>query len=169
MKQLQKSLFDFDQTGAVCEEVEQYLSVPEFTLSLNFKKHSRSKFCIHCSQDIEKICRNILQDDINWREHFIMLTLSTKHNVINFCRLSIGAIDKTLCDTRVVLQFALACNATSIILCHNHPSGSVQPSRQDEALTTRIKSACSFFDINVLDHIVIGETGYYSFMDEGLL
>jgi DNA repair protein RadC len=67
------------------------------------------------------------------------------------------------------LKKALENDAVSIILCHNHPSGSLKPSRADEQLTAKIKEAASYFDISVLDHIIVSEEGYYSFADEGLL
>jgi len=56
-----------------------------------------------------------------------------------------------------------------VILCHNHPSGSLKPSRADEALTFKIKEAARYFDIRVMDHIIVSESGYYSFADEGIL
>jgi len=67
------------------------------------------------------------------------------------------------------LKKALEEDAVSIILCHNHPSGSLKPSRADEQLTLKIKEAAKYFDINVLDHIIVSEEGYYSFADEGIL
>jgi DNA repair protein RadC len=67
------------------------------------------------------------------------------------------------------LKKALEEDAVSIILCHNHPSGSLKPSRADEQLTLKIKEPAKYFDINVLDHIIVSEEGYYSFADEGIL
>jgi DNA repair protein RadC len=58
-------------------------------------------------------------------------------------------------------------DAVSIILCHNHPSGNLRPSRADEEITTKIKNAAKYFDITVLDHIIVSTDGYYSFADEG--
>jgi len=60
-------------------------------------------------------------------------------------------------------------DAVNIILCHNHPSGSLKPSRADEELTAKIKEASSYFDIKVLDHIIVSEEGYFSFADRGIL
>jgi DNA repair protein RadC len=72
-------------------------------------------------------------------------------------------------DPRVILKRALEEDAVSLILSHNHPSGSLKPSRADEALTIKIKEAASLLDIRVIDHIIVSEEGYYSFADEGLL
>jgi DNA repair protein RadC len=72
-------------------------------------------------------------------------------------------------DPRVILKRALEEDAVSLILCHNHPSGSLKPSRADEELTRKIKEAATYFDIKVLDHLIVSEDGYYSFADEGIL
>jgi DNA repair protein RadC len=67
------------------------------------------------------------------------------------------------------LKKALEQDAVSLILCHNHPSGNLKPSRPDEELTFKIKEAAKYFDIKILDHIIVSEDGYFSFADEGIL
>ena len=74
-----------------------------------------------------------------------------------------------MADPRIILRKALEQDAVTLVLCHNHPSGSLKPSRADEQLTTKIKEAASYFDINVLDHIIISDDGYFSFADEGMM
>ncbi len=80
-----------------------------------------------------------------------------------------GGITSTTVDVRLILKRALETDAVSIIAFHNHPSGSLKPSKADEALTSKLHLACKTMDIKLLDHIVIGEKGYFSFGDEGLL
>src|SRR5207237_10253022 len=80
-----------------------------------------------------------------------------------------SGITGTSADPRVILKKALEENAVSSILCHNQPSGSLKPSRQDEEITKKIKEAAKYVDIKVLDHIIVSETGYFSFADEGIL
>jgi DNA repair protein RadC len=80
-----------------------------------------------------------------------------------------GGITGTVADPRIILRKALETRAVSIILCHNHPSGSLKPSRADQELTSKITEAARFLDIRVIDHIIVSELGYYSFADEGLL
>ena len=75
----------------------------------------------------------------------------------------------TVADPRIILKKALDHDATAIVLCHNHPRGNVRPSRADELLTQKIKQAAVFFDINIMDHIIVSNEGYFSFADEGLL
>ena len=89
--------------------------------------------------------------------------------MIHFQIVSEGGITGTVADPRIILKKALEQNAVSIILCHNHPSGNLRPSRADEELTVKIKGAAHFLDIRVLDHIIVSDDGYYSFADEGLL
>ena len=69
----------------------------------------------------------------------------------------------------MILQRALEYGAVNIILCHNHPSGNVKPSRADQMLTQKIKDAAAYFDIAVIDHIIVSEEGFYSFADEGIM
>ena len=79
------------------------------------------------------------------------------------------SITGTVADPRIILQKALEYKSTGIILSHNHPSGNLKPSKQDELLTQKIKNAAAYFDIKVMDHIIISDEGYFSFADEGLL
>lgn len=103
------------------------------------------------------------------REVFAVLFLNRANKINHFEIMSEGGITGTVADPRVILRKALEEDAVNIILCHNHPSGSLRPSRADEQLTTKIKEAASYLDIKVLDHVIVSENGYYSFADEGLL
>ncbi len=102
-------------------------------------------------------------------EVFAVVFLNRSNKVNHFEIISEGGITGTVADPRIILRRALEHDATNIVLCHNHPSGSLKPSRQDEELTSKIKSAAQYFDIRVLDHIIVSEEGYYSFADEGIL
>ncbi len=100
-------------------------------------------------------------------EVFAILLLNRANKIIHFEIVSRGGITGTVADPRVILKLALTHGATSIILSHNHPSGNLQPSKADEDITQKINQAASLIDIKLLDHIIISEEGYYSFMDEG--
>jgi DNA repair protein RadC len=102
-------------------------------------------------------------------EVFAVLFLNRANKINHFEIVSEGGITGTVADPRIILKKALEEDAVSIILCHNHPSGSLKPSRADEELTSKIKEAARFLDIRVLDHIIVSDEGYYSFADEGLL
>lgn len=103
------------------------------------------------------------------RELFGVLFLNRSNRLNHFEIVSEGGITGTVADPRIILRKALEQDAVSLVLCHNHPSGSLKPSRADEQLTTKIKEAASYFDIRILDHIIISEDGYFSFADEGML
>ena len=83
--------------------------------------------------------------------------------------ISHGGISETAVDVRIILKEALLNNATMIVLCHNHPSGSLRPSKDDDRLTERVKMACETMRISFLDHIIVTDGAYYSYRDEGRL
>lgn len=100
-------------------------------------------------------------------EEFWILILNHGNQVTARIQVSMGGVTGTVVDSRVVFKKALENNAASIILCHNHPSGTLQPSQADLQLTQKLKKAGATLDIKVLDHLIVSEYGYYSFADEG--
>jgi len=102
-------------------------------------------------------------------EVFAVVFLNRANRVNHFEIVSEGGITGTIADPRIILRKALEEDAVSIILCHNHPSGSIKPSRADTELTNKIKEAAQYFDIKVLDHLIVSESGFYSFADEGII
>jgi DNA repair protein RadC len=102
-------------------------------------------------------------------EVFAVAFLNRANKINHLEIISKGGITGTVADPRVILKKALEEEAVSLVLCHNHPSGSLKPSRADEELTKKIKEAAKYFDIKVLDHIIVSDAGYYSFADEGIL
>jgi len=125
------------------------------------------KTVIKTSNDIAEYLRLKLKD--NSTEVFAVVFLNKANRINNFEIVSTGGITGTVADPRVILKKALEVDATSIVLCHNHPSGSLKPSKADEDLTFKIKEAAKYFDIRVMDHIIVSEDGFYSFSDEGIL
>lgn len=101
-------------------------------------------------------------------EVFGVVFLNRANAIIRFEIISEGGITGTVADPRIILKKALQEDAVSIILCHNHPSGNLQPSKQDIELTAKIREAGKFLDINVIDHIIVSENGYFSLADAGL-
>ena len=122
---------------------------------------------VSSSKEIANYLRSILKDKIN--EVFVVLFLNRANKIKNFQIISKGGITGTVADPRIILKQALDEGATSLVLSHNHPSGNLQPSRADQELTNKIKQAASYFDIRILDHIIVSDEGHYSFADEGLL
>lgn len=128
---------------------------------------SLERSIVTTSKDVADYLQSRLMDYRH--EVFGVLFLNRANKVNHFEIVSIGGITATIADPRVILKKALESDAVNLILCHNHPSGSLRPSRADEALTAKIKEAAGYFDIRVVDHIIVSEEGYYSFADEGLL
>ena len=139
-------------------------------LELGRRRHAGmplEKTVITTSKQIAEYLRAMIKDYTY--EVFGVIFLNQSNKVNHFEIISKGGITGTVADPRVILKKALDAEATSIILCHNHPSGSLKPSRADEELTAKIKEAAKYFDIKVTDHLIVSEQGYYSFADEGLL
>lgn len=122
---------------------------------------------IKCSQDVADIFQPLLCDLAH--EEFWILFLNRSNKIIDRMRLSQGGISGTVTDVRMVMKKAIEYLASGIIVCHNHPSGNLNPSESDTKITKKIKEAGSLMDIQLLDHLIISEKDYYSFADNGLL
>jgi len=102
-------------------------------------------------------------------EEFWVMYLNRANKIITGQKISQGGITGTVADIRLIFKSALDNFACSIVLCHNHPSGNLAPSNEDKTLTQKIKQAGQMLDINILDHVIVSDAGYFSFADEGLL
>jgi DNA repair protein RadC len=101
-------------------------------------------------------------------EEFWIIYLNNSNKVISKSQLSKGGITGTVVDVRLVFKTALETGATGLILCHNHPSGTLLPSDADKQITRKLKLAGESLEIKVLDHLIVTETSYFSFVDEGI-
>jgi DNA repair protein RadC len=122
---------------------------------------------IRTSRDIAHYLRKRLEHEP--REVFVALYLNKKNRVLASHIIAAGGIDATIADVRIILKKALEEQATSIILSHNHPSGNLRPSQRDLELTKKIMEAARLIDVQVIDHIIVSDEGYYSFADDGIL
>ncbi|MBO6027381.1 MAG: DNA repair protein RadC [Bacteroidales bacterium] len=103
------------------------------------------------------------------KEHFMVAYLNQGNKIIKLERISTGGVTKTLADPKVIFKNALLKDATALMLCHNHPSGVARPSADDKQLTKKLAAAGKIFDIDVIDHLIIGENSYFSFAENGLM
>ncbi len=103
------------------------------------------------------------------KEHFWVVCLSQSNKILLIELVSLGTMKKGLVDPTEVFSFALQKRAVQLIMVHNHPGGSLQPSDDDKDITDRMYQVGLFLDLPVIDHLIITETGYYSFVDTGLL
>ena len=102
-------------------------------------------------------------------EEFWLLMLNRANRVLGRFKVSQGGLSGTVIDTRIILKKALDNLASSIIVCHNHPSGNKQPSDADVKITEKLKKAAEMLEIKLLDHVIIADKSYFSFADEGLI
>jgi DNA repair protein RadC len=120
---------------------------------------------ILCSNDACLLFKPLLCD-LHHEELWIAL-ISRSGKVIEKMKVSQGGVNETSADVRLIMKAAINALASGIILCHNHPSGNLSPSHNDDTLTTRLQNAAKLMDIKLLDHIVIADNRYYSYADEG--
>ena len=111
---------------------------------------------------------NFLREDLNDLDHeeSWVLYMNNCNRPLGKLMITVGSIAATIIDHRRIVKQALLCNATRIILFHNHPSGNPLPSKADITETEKLKKACDLFEISLLDHIIIAEDSFYSFADE---
>lgn len=121
---------------------------------------------INSSQSVFEIMQPLLGELAH--EEFWIIYLNNANKIISKFQLSKGGITGTLVDVRLVFKTALSLGAVGIILTHNHPSGTLKPSESDKQITQKLKIAGEQLDIKVLDHLIITETNYFSFSDEGI-
>lgn len=126
---------------------------------------SRKK--IISSRDAFEIMHPLLSD--NNYEEFWIITINRGNVIKRTHKISEGSLSGTVADPKKIFKFALEDNASSIVLCHNHPSGNSTPSKKDHEITQKCKSVGLSLDLPVLDHIIITQDNYYSFADEGTL
>ena len=125
------------------------------------------KKVVRASEDVASYLKTMIKD-FNY-EVFGVVFLNRANKINHFEIISQGGMTGTVADPRIILKAALDNRATSIILCHNHPSGNLQPSHADIEITKKIKSAAGFLDVHVTDHLIVSEEGYFSFADNGIL
>lgn len=117
------------------------------------------------SEDAYEVLRSVYAD-LNHEEFWILL-LNTNNKVIGKELISKGGMGVVAVDVKAVFQAVLQAKATTLILSHNHPSGALHPSNADKQLTDKIIEAAEYLDIRVLDHLIVSDEGYYSFLDNG--
>ena len=102
-------------------------------------------------------------------EQFKVMLLNRMNRVLGICTITTGSSTNTIADPRLIFGVALKSNACNIILCHNHPSSNLSPSRNDCEISQKIKEGGKLLDVKVVDHLIVSSEGYYSFADEGAL
>lgn len=144
------------------------MKVAEIKVSYNLPNGNRVKI-----QDSNTLYKIALQhwnmDTIEMQEEIKVLLFNRANEVLGIYELSKGGISGTVLDVKLLLSVALKCLASGIALVHNHPSGNLKPSEADISVTKKVKEACAYLDLTLLDHIIISKEDYFSFSDNGSL
>jgi DNA repair protein RadC len=159
MEQPEIQLQDFVTSAELSEVIVSYKS----------KQKLKVKICK--SRDAYEVFSALYDKDIiEYQEQFYLLLLNRANLVLGWIKLSQGGTSGTFVDPKIIFTLALKTNASSIVLCHNHPSGNITPSESDISLTKKVNMAGQVLDVKLLDHLIISnDEAYYSFADEGLL
>ena len=137
--------------------------------SLKYTKTDIQKTKVTTSENASNVIRKFYFDDINIYESFFILLLNRANNTTGFAKISQGGTAGTVVDIKIIAKYAVDSLSSSVIICHNHPSGDKRPSDADLNITRRIKDALLLLDIKLIDHIIITENDFYSFADNGNL
>ena len=139
-------------------------------IKLSYSRKGNCERSIASSRDAVEVFRaHFDAEEMDYRESFFALYLNQANKVLGIKKISECGISSTLVDVRIVMQAALLCNATALIVAHNHPSGNLKPSSADIQMTSQIKEAGKILNISLLDHVILTSDSYFSFADEGLM
>jgi DNA repair protein RadC len=145
-------------------------NIAEVRLIYSSKVSASDRPQVRSSVDALKLFRESWdKETIELYEECKLMLLNRANMVLGIAQISQGGISGTVTDVRIILQYALKANASAIVLCHNHPSGNLQPSDADMRITSRLKEAAMIHEINLLDHLIITVGNYYSMADMGCI
>jgi DNA repair protein RadC len=159
------SLKTFDRTPSLAELKVSYRRGRPRT-----DERGRMPFRVASPVSCEQYLRSLWDEDtIELREEFVLLCLNGAHEVLGWVRLHTGGFNHSPVDVRLVIGVALQTASSAVVVAHNHPSGGLNPSAEDVAVTRRIAEAAALMGIRLLDHLILTRDGCYSFADAGTL
>jgi DNA repair protein RadC len=152
-------------------KTQQQITVSEVQLTYKNKVKASDRIKITCSRDAYNVFMDSWNPEtVDFLEEFKMLLLNRSNAILGIFPVSKGGLSGTVTDVRLIYQAAIKANACGTIICHNHPSGNLNPSESDNKITQKIKEAGNLLDIQLLDHIILTTEGdYYSYADNGIL
>jgi len=148
--------------------MESQYKVCEVKLTYKSKIKASEREKILSAEDAYKILLSVFDSEtIQYKEFFKVILMNKANKVLDICPISEGGLNETSADICIIMQAAILGNASAIILAHNHPSGNIQPSMQDDQVTKRVKEIAKLIGINLLDHLIITDETYYSYSENG--
>jgi DNA repair protein RadC len=148
--------------GLGLAKASQIIASIELSKRYLIRTNKRISSAADVYEELKPFCRK-------QQEHFLSITLDGASHIINIRTVFIGTLNQSLVHPREVFADAISDRAAGIIIAHNHPSGTLSPSRADIQITDRLKEVAKLVGIELLDHVIVAKEGYYSFSDEGLL
>ena len=142
--------------------------INEITIKYETKAKHKDLPKVTQSNDIYNYCKEIWTD-IEYVEKFVILLLNKNLKILGWKLVSQGGVSGTVVDPKIIFQTALKANASCIVMIHNHPSGNLDPSREDKKITKKIYEGGEILDIQLIDHLIISKEGHCSFIDQGLI
>lgn len=142
-------------------------TIPVYELKKSKSEFPKEK--IQSSRAASEFIRKFYQDDMEIFESCFILLLNRANTTIGYAKISQGGISGTVVDVRIIAKYAIESLASSVILAHNHPSGNLNPSEQDDAITKKCKQTLAIMDVTLVDHLILTADGYRSYADEGAL
>lgn len=161
-----------EKTLSNFRELKTFEKSPELAeVKVSYRQNLKKNVKISSPEDSFEVLYQLFDfNTIEFREEFFLLLLNRANFCLGWFKVSSGGTSGTVVDVKIIYMLALLTNASSIILCHNHPSQNIRPSDTDIALTNQIKDAGKLFGINVLDHLIVASDGsYFAFASGGLL
>jgi len=146
-----------------------YFTIPEITVSYKDTVKNSERAVVTCSADVAKIFTEACKGCMDHHEEVYALFLNRANRVLGISNIAKGGFSSSVIDIRIILQTALIVSASAIMLSHNHPSGSIKPSKQDLDITKQVQKGCEAIGIQLLDHVIVTSETYTSFADSGLL
>ncbi len=148
-----------------------FRQVSEIKICYKPKVKAENRYRITCSQDAYNLLIKEAFDPntIEYKEYVKLIALNRDSQVMGITTISEGGINSSVVDIRLILQIALLTHSSAIILAHNHPTGQLLPSIQDDMLTKQVKDAAKIMDITLHDHLIVSSDNYYSYTDDGKL
>ncbi|MFC4738975.1 JAB domain-containing protein [Flavobacterium ponti] len=144
------------------------MEIAEIKVSYSTNQVDKIKL-VNCKETFEFILSKWDLDIIEFQEECKVILVNRANFVLGIYNLSKGGISGTVVDVRIILSVALKCNASGIILAHNHPSGNMKPSEADRKITKKLKESCDLIDITLIDHFIISKNSFFSFSQDGIL
>ena len=144
--------------------------ISQIEISYRNKIPNDKRMCITSSNDAFKVLLSSWDENkIELVEQFKILIVDQKNNCLGVADISTGGVSGCMADPRIIFSIALKAKASGIILSHNHPSGNLQPSDSDMAITEKLRQGGKLLDISILDHLIITSQGYFSFAEKGIM